>query len=689
MNTHPVTMKLNFKEITLTLAKSEWDVYAQSLAGNVQNPNLGVYVYKLSAQNLEKIFKVFDGVRLPKPVVVEGQKFIDQKRVELMEYRARKKKVREIMATERVPIEPNGKFAPYAHQTKMIQSILVDPYLPVMADCGTGKTGTLSRAFEIEIEAGRIQRGKVMVSAPFSILETAWEADITKFTSLSCKILWPTVNNKTLKVGEGVVIGHGLPERPHNAVTVKSKKSSRFVGSRSKRMLSEKPNLFDEAEEQWIKMSVSYKEAVLDNGDKVVVGPITAVPTEKEKTKETWMIDALKNSGADVFLVNHDGVRIYKDILKDHEFEWIGVDESTKIKSMGSLVTKAHVDISWKCKRRTPLTGTPNPNGFMDLWSQFYFADRGLTLGGTIKDFRHEFFTPVKIGHFGGQDAVKWELKDTATRDLLVERVRGSAIFIDQSECLDLPPRQDLVRNVTMTYEQSRIYKKMEEDMVAEFLDKKTDLTIEVEAVNTLARIMKLRQVTSGFMGHAEGIAAIELGDNNPKLKELDDFIEELGDKKLVIACQFTEEIETLLKRYSHLGCAAIYGATSSRASEYVKQFQETDSLRIIILQPKAAAHGITLTKAHYFVFLSLDYNFEYYYQVGKRIQRIGQKNNMYVYHFLAKTDRGVDTVDHDLMYVLKKKNSERDVLFKGGDETEIAQDLMNRVIARHQKETK
>ena len=232
-----------------------------------------------------------------------------------------------------------------------------------------------------------------------------------------------------------------------------------------------------------------------------------------------------------------------------------------------------------------------------------------------------------------------------------------------------------------MTAEQSQVYKKMEEDLVAEFIDRKTGANLTAEAVNTLSKLMKLRQITSGFIGHSEGSAYIERLENNPKYLELDDFIEEIGDEKLVIACQFKEEIYTLLERYKDYGIAAIFGdASPTERAANIKLFQTTDKLKIMVLQPQAAGHGITLTAAHYFVFLSLDYNFEFYYQVGKRIERIGQKERMFVNHFLAKTDTGRQTIDHDLMHVLKSKSHDRDILF---DNTQDTVDIANTLVAR------
>ena len=233
-----------------------------------------------------------------------------------------------------------------------------------------------------------------------------------------------------------------------------------------------------------------------------------------------------------------------------------------------------------------------------------------------------------------------------------------------------------------MTGEQERAYLEMEEELITEFQDSKTAQRIQAEDVNVLAKMMKLRQITSGFLASSDGV----LGSfrNNPKLDDLDDFIEELGDSKLVVACQFREEIRLLLDRYKSLGITSIDGSVRTEDRDArIRDFQNTDKYRIIVLQPQAASHGITLTASSHLFLLSLDYNFEYYYQIAKRIERLGQKNSIFVIHSLATLSDGGETVDHDLMEVLGGKNKERELLFREEDVPDIAAALADRMIKR------
>jgi SNF2 family DNA or RNA helicase len=689
-----VTMDVTFNKIILRVSSGDYDSYAMSISASVKNDKIGEFEYPLSTQNLERIFKVFDGRGVPKPIVRSGERFIQEQREKWRAYNNAKSQLRDIMKLDQYPLEPNGKFIPYKHQTKIVGSLLVDPFLPVGADCGTGKTGSALRAAEILLNQGTIKRGKILVSAPLSILQTSWADDAAKFTDLKVKTLWTPVSNKKVKVGDLVQVSkNAVDVEPEGTLTRKKKKGMRWLRSDGfvKQMRELDP--FDDADAKsmglsWRKIEATWMEAHLMDGSVIPYGPIWGQQVEKEETRKNILEEMLNDNAVDIYLINHDGVRIYEEMLKAHKFEWVIIDESTKIKSMNSKVTRSHIEISWNALRRTTMSGTPNPNGFLDLWSQYYFLDRGMTLNTKIKDFQRDYFTPIKIGHFGGQDAVKWELRDPRSRDALVEKVRSTSIFLKQRDCVDLPPRTDMVREIVMTAAQSKAYKEMEKDLVSDFLDQKTKQNLTVEAVNTLSKLMKLRQMTSGFVGHSEGTAALESMKDNPKLVEMDDLLEEIGDNKVVIACQFKEEIYALLDRYRHLGASAVFGdAKLSDRIDAINKFQKTNELKIIILQPQAAAHGITLTEAHYFVFLSLDYNFEYYYQVGKRIERIGQRNPMFMYHFLAKTEDGCDTIDHDLMDVLRSKSQDRDILFNNdSDIVDIANTLKNKIIQRVQQ---
>jgi hypothetical protein len=668
------TISVTFNRIRLFVSDPQDWFAAKSIAGKVDDKGGGVFEYVLSHQNLNRIYSIFTGPR--KPVVQGGQRFLTEQRTKLINFNNWRKQIEHVQAVERMPIEPNGKFTPYAHQTKIVGGLLSYPFLAVMADCGTGKTGSQGRAIELAIQQGLVQSGKVLVSAPLSILEASWGDDLKKFTHLRFAILWPQMTNKRIH-GEKMFLQDCGP-KPDDAITARTSKCTVYRNVRTGEILDRITALDSAAE--WQKFDATVKVAKNSEGVKTRFGEMVGRSFTMENTREIWMAEQLARNDVDVFLINHDGVRLYEDLLKQHSFDWVIVDESTKIKSMESKVTKAHVDISWKAKRRTIMSGTPNPNGFLDLWSQFYFLDRGLTLHPTMKDYLNDYFRPIEKGHFGGRDAVEYVPKSNEHQKQLISHVRRSGIYLQQRDCIDLPPRTDMKRYVYLTPEQQKAYEEMEEQLFTELKD------TSIEAVNTLSKIMKLRQITSGFVVGNDG--TVEAFSQNPKLEDLDDFLEELGENKLVVACQFREEIQRVLERYKHHGVSAIYGdvPVSERAVR-IRDFQTKEKPRLMVLQPQAAAHGITLTQASYLLFLSLDYNFEYYYQTAKRIERLGQKNHIFVVHSLARFADGTPTIDEDLLDVLGTKGDGRTKLFSpGASEIAIATELRNRLLDRVEK---
>ena len=675
-------IKFTYSKIILKLSDpADW-LFASKLTGKVEDIAPGVFEYALSTQNMQRIAKWLTGPR--KPVVTGGQQYLDSLKDRLSRYKAAKETTQQIASQERYPVPPNGKFIPYSHQTKIVGAILNNPYTATFADCGLGKTGSYGRAIELCLANGEVRKGRILVSAPLSILHTSWFDDLGKFTSLKASILWTPLSNKTILGEEKKIIGN-YGEKPEGTITTKTKTGVCYVQTSSGRVL-ERPTSLDGND--WVKHLANYKVAIDLEGCETPFGPIRARTASTEKTREAFIRSELARTDVDVYLTNHDSVRIYEGIFKEFDLDWLIIDESTKIKSPRSKVARAHVNISWRCKRRSILSGTPNPNGFLDLFQQFYFLDRGLTLEPSYKDFLNEYFKPIRVGYVktpgGNKEAIKYEIRGEKEKEALITRVRNASSFFEQRDCIDLPPRTDTRRVAYMTAEQEEAYDRMERDLIAE-LTSQDGRRVGAEAVNVLSKIMKLRQITSGFLLGKDGEVAHLT--SNPKWEDLDDYIEELGDKKIVIAAQFREEISCLVRRYSGIGAKAINGdvAVPERA-RIIRDFQENPTCRIVILQPAAAAHGITLTAANHLVFASLDYNFEYYYQTAKRIERLGQRWPIFVGHILAKYRDGTETIDWDLMDVMVTKNSDRNALFNPSSQSsveEIAEHLTKKLIQR------
>lgn len=671
---------------------------AKHLTGSIKElgEGRGRFEMALSAQNLNRIHRFFEEQGDSQPIIVSGKNFVDDLKEKLRAYKKYREEVSKINLSQKYPVPPNGKFYPYAHQTQIAGVMTVNPFAAIIADCGLGKTGASGRAIEMVLEKGEVMSGKILITAPLSILNASWAADLKKFTGLRSCVLWTGEQNKETFLSDPQVI-HDFGEAPVNTISKKSKEGVWFKNIYSNEV-KRKVDALD-TKKDWERFLCSWKVAYTLDGLIVPFGTLVGRRAEKEATRELFLRRKLFDEFGehDVYLTNHDSVRIYEDILKEAEFEWVLVDESSKIKSPESQVGQAHVDISWKAKRRNILTGTPNPNGFQDLWKQYYFLDRGLTLEPSYKDYLYAHFIGETIGrrvvaHTGKeQNIVRYRIRSDSERSSIVNRIRSVGVFLRQRDCIDLPERTDLNRITYMSDEQEQAYKSMQKDLVAQFQDV-SGKVVEAEAVNALSKIMKLRQITSGFL-IGKGDEKVRAS-NNPKLEDLDGLIDEIGDNKIVIVSQFREDINTVLDRYKDFEPLCIRGGEGSPEEKEAIQrlFQEDPKRRLLVVQPKAGGHGLTFTEANYLIYLSLDYDFDAYYQVAKRIERIGQKRPMTVFHSIAQFQNGDSTIDEDLLEVLHYKSRDRDAIFANSPDRgaemsrgEVASFLINKMIERNE----
>jgi len=177
-----------------------------------------------------------------------------------------------------------------------------------------------------------------------------------------------------------------------------------------------------------------------------------------------------------------------------------------------------------------------------------------------------------------------------------------------------------------------------------------------------ITQLMKLRQITSGFIiDHNETPHVIEDG---AKIKELDSLIEDeiAPELKVVIYAQYQHEIKTIEARYKKHGIVSVFGGNSSDKNlANIKKFREDPKVRLIVLHPKSAAHGITFTMAHHLIFYSFDHSAEDNYQCVHRIKRNGQKHPMFVYYLKCRK-----SIDELIYKCIIKKNANQEELIDG-----------------------
>ena len=376
------------------------------------------------------------------------------------------------------------------------------------------------------------------------------------------------------------------------------------------------------------------------------------------KRKEKFL--ELLNSEGDAYLINHEGVLAFKDALVEKKFNKIIVDESTILKgyrgSYGGRKTgkigQALLDVAYAAHWRVIMTGTPAPNGPEDLWGQIHFLDpKGNLLERQFNEFQQLYFDAQRFS-IGSKKVCEWKPRHD-TFDRVSSRIAPLMYRLKIRDNLELPELTKMKRMIYMVQEQKHHYKDLNEFLATVINDERILTPVKV------VQLMKLRQVTGGFLiDHEDKSHALSV---NPKIEELDSILEdEISVKeKVVIYAQYRWEINLIENRYKKYGSVSVYGENSAQKNlANIKSFIEDPKIRIIVLHPKSAAHGITFTVAHYMVFYSLSYSEENHYQCVKRIERAGQKNSMIVMYLLCK-----GTIDEIIFSILQEKANDQSKL--------------------------
>lgn len=390
-------------------------------------------------------------------------------------------------------------------------------------------------------------------------------------------------------------------------------------------------------------------------------------PSAKRKQK----LRALLEEEADVYLINHEGVPVLEEELVAKEFDKVVVDESTVLqgfhgeRAQSGKIGKSILRVAEKAHWRVIMSGTPASNGSEGLWGQFYFLDpAGFVLEPDFHDFRATFMEQILLGHKARSEPLpgmapkapielrKWVTPKESAR-WVADLINPCVFRAELREHLkDLPPLTSIVRKVPLDKEQELHYEDMRKTLA-------TMIDNEFIAVDQkLHALMKLRQITGGFIiDQEQKTHPLKV---NPKMEALDLLLEEeiARDKKVIIFAEYIYEIEAIAERYKDHGVVTVYGENGGAKNlRNVKAFIDNPEIRIAVLHPRSAAHGINFVNAHYMIFYSQSYSAECNYQCVKRIERGGQKNAMFVYYILAKlqfTKRS--SIDEDIHEVVKDK---------------------------------
>ena len=356
-----------------------------------------------------------------------------------------------------------------------------------------------------------------------------------------------------------------------------------------------------------------------------------AVGTEPER------LAALKRQ-ADIYIINRENVQwLVEESGIPFDFDMVVVDELSSFKNHQSKRFKALMKKRLGVGRIVGLTGTPTGNGLMDLWAEFKLLDMGQRLGRFIGQYRTRFFLPDKrngqvVFSYKPLPGAEWEI---------YRLISDITISMKSTDHLQMPELISSAYTVCLSEAEMQRYVSLKQELVLQLPDG------EITAANAAALSGKLSQMANGAV-YADDRAVIPVHDR--KLDALEDIIESMGGKPLLVAYWFQHDLERirerLRKRNIPFSCLDTAGS--------IRRWNDGE-IPVALIHPASAGHGLNLQGGgSAIVWFGLTWSLELYQQTNARLWRQGQRaETVVVQHIITK-----GTIDEQMMKALSEKDT-------------------------------
>lgn len=342
---------------------------------------------------------------------------------------------------------------------------------------------------------------------------------------------------------------------------------------------------------------------------------------------------------ADVYVIGRDNVVWLVDHYskkKHWPFDMIVIDELSSFKNPQAKRFRALRKTLGVTQRVVGLTGTPSPNGLMDLWAQVYLLDRGERLGRTIGAYREKYF---RAGARNGYVVYKWEPLKGA-KEQIEEKISDICVSMSAADYLTLPERIDNVIPVKLTDAEMELYKRMEQDQLLQIEDS------DVVALNAAAVMTKLLQIANGSVYSHEGNV---VNIHDAKLEALQEIID-TTDSPVLVFYSFKHDLDKIL--------GAVSEARVLNGPEDIRDWND-GKVRVLLAHPASVGYGLNLQEGgHTIVWYGLTWSLELYQQANARLYRQGQEKPVIIHHLIAE-----GTVDEQAMAALQAKETSQAAL--------------------------
>jgi len=336
------------------------------------------------------------------------------------------------------------------------------------------------------------------------------------------------------------------------------------------------------------------------------------------------------------------GVDFANKFLSCHR-TMMAIDESTTIKTPTAKRTKNILKLAESAIYRRIMTGSPVTKNPLDLYTQCDFLSPWLLDFTSYYAFRNRYAEMKTLHMHGRQVQVVNGFKNLGE---LSDKLKSFSYRVLKEDCLDLPDKIFIKREIQLTPDQRRLYDQMKKEAIAILKGKQST------TVNTLTQLMRLQQITCGHFTADDG--ATQPIPNN-RITELMDVLEETEGKAIIWAhyqYDITAIINAVVKKYGPGSIVDYYGLTPQEERQpNIKRFQDDPECRFIVGTPSTGGYGITLTAANTVIYYSNGYDLEKRLQSEDRAHRIGQKKSVTYVDLMAD-----DTVDEKIVQALRKK---------------------------------
>lgn len=357
---------------------------------------------------------------------------------------------------------------------------------------------------------------------------------------------------------------------------------------------------------------------------------------------ETDRLSALRKP-ADIYIINRENIGwLVEESGVPFDFDMLVIDELSSFKNHNTKRFKALMKVRPKVKRIVGLTGTPSSNGLMDLFAEFKLLDMGERLGRFIGQYRTNYFLPDKRN---GQIIYSYKpMPDAEQR--IYDKISDITISMKAADHLRMPELISTEYTVQLSEKEQEKYDDLKEELVLTLNDG------EITAANAASLSNKLSQMANGAIYDDNGNT---INIHSRKLDALEDIIESMNGKPLLVAYWFRHDLERISERLSslHIPCTKL--DTADSISRWNK-----GEIPVALIHPASAGHGLNLQNGgSALVWFGLTWSLELYQQTNARLWRQGQTaETVVIQHIIAK-----GTIDEKILKALKNKDRTQSAL--------------------------